>query len=110
MTAEKPCNTCGQVKPLDGFAKNPKLKDGRRNDCKACRKAKMPVQEHDNLVSAIEGEVERLGKVKRREDEAAERLEAAGLELGACRCLNRSSFAAGEADRLQDILDEGTGQ
>jgi hypothetical protein len=33
---EKRCKVCGDVKPLDDFYRSPGMRDGRRNDCKAC--------------------------------------------------------------------------
>lgn len=36
---EKPCSKCGVTKPLDAFGKATRERDGRRADCKACRKA-----------------------------------------------------------------------
>lgn len=32
----KPCNTCGERKPLSAFAKGKSYKDGRKNVCKKC--------------------------------------------------------------------------
>ena len=34
---EKECNKCGEVKPLDEFAKRKDSKDDRRNKCKECQ-------------------------------------------------------------------------
>lgn len=33
---EKPCNTCGEIKPLDQFHKNYGFKDGYTSKCKKC--------------------------------------------------------------------------
>lgn len=36
MVQTKKCTKCGEVKPLDGFAKCPRNKDGRTGKCKVC--------------------------------------------------------------------------
>lgn len=33
----KRCNRCGRAQPLESFARNCKMKDGRLNQCKECR-------------------------------------------------------------------------
>jgi hypothetical protein len=35
----KRCSKCGEVKPLSDFYKMPEMRDGHRNDCKACNLA-----------------------------------------------------------------------
>lgn len=35
----KRCKVCGEVKPLDEFYAMPRMRDGHRNDCKACNLA-----------------------------------------------------------------------
>jgi hypothetical protein len=35
----KRCKVCGEVKPLDEFYRSPGMRDGHRNDCKACNLA-----------------------------------------------------------------------
>jgi hypothetical protein len=35
----KTCKVCGEVKPLDEFYKMAQMRDGHRNDCKACNLA-----------------------------------------------------------------------
>ena len=37
----KPCNKCGEVKPLSGFHKNKNAKDGLCHICKECNSAKV---------------------------------------------------------------------
>ncbi len=32
----KPCTKCQQAKPLQDFPKEPRMRDGRKNQCKAC--------------------------------------------------------------------------
>jgi len=34
----KTCNRCGQTKPLDNFSRDKRYRDGRRSDCKECRR------------------------------------------------------------------------
>lgn len=36
---EKTCNRCGETKSLDEFYRSPGMRDGHRNDCKACNLA-----------------------------------------------------------------------
>lgn len=38
QTNEKPCSKCGEVKPLEAFARNPNGKYGRHAHCKACHR------------------------------------------------------------------------
>lgn len=37
--SEKPCNTCGTVKPLTEYYSAKDMKDGLRGECKCCNKA-----------------------------------------------------------------------
>lgn len=37
-TTTKRCTDCGEIKPLDAFAKNRTRRDGHTSQCKACRK------------------------------------------------------------------------
>lgn len=37
----KPCTKCGVVKPLTDFHSSPRMKDGRKNQCKECVNEKM---------------------------------------------------------------------
>ena len=45
---EKRCSKCGAVKALDEFYAEPKGRDGRRPDCKACFKAAAAERYHRN--------------------------------------------------------------
>lgn len=37
MTKKKKCTICGKVKPIEEYNKNRSNKDGRENQCRACR-------------------------------------------------------------------------
>lgn len=36
VAGKKVCRTCGEMKPLDEYLRQPTNRDGRRSDCKAC--------------------------------------------------------------------------
>jgi hypothetical protein len=65
----KQCKKCGQVKPLDDFYRSPGMRDGHRNDCKACNLADKAARYRANPAPAI-------ARVKRRQQENADRLNA----------------------------------
>lgn len=37
--SERTCRTCGESKPVEAFSPNSRMKDGRLNKCRECRKA-----------------------------------------------------------------------
>jgi hypothetical protein len=45
---EKQCVTCGEVKPLDQFHRERKMRDGHCNECKPCAIARAAKWERDN--------------------------------------------------------------
>lgn len=76
---KKRCNKCGVVKPLTEFYRTPGMRDGHRNDCKACNlaakaaryranpgpakdRAKRWAREHADLVAARRREYHVSGK------------------------------------------------
>ena len=44
----KTCTRCGEIKPLDAFAKNSKRKDGRQSWCRYCKSTYDKQQYHAN--------------------------------------------------------------
>lgn len=36
MVPTKPCNKCGEIKPLDAFTRHKAMRDGHINECKPC--------------------------------------------------------------------------
>lgn len=61
------CRICGQMKPLNDFYKMKGMRDGYRNECKACNLR----QKHDRYVEDPDREIAR---VKRWQQDNAERL------------------------------------
>ena len=44
MHTTKPCNKCGAEKPLVEFQKDPKMRDGHKQECNACRAERVRAQ------------------------------------------------------------------
>jgi len=54
VSAFKTCNKCGATKPLDDFYKMSGMRDGHRNDCKACSLAAASARHRANPGPARE--------------------------------------------------------
>lgn len=65
----KRCNVCGVTKPLTDFYKMAGMRDGHRNDCKACNLAAKKARYDADPATAI-------ARVKRWQQENSERLNA----------------------------------
>ena len=50
----KKCTKCGQIKPREAFYPAPQMRDGYRNDCKACNLAAKAIRYRLNPQAAIE--------------------------------------------------------
>ncbi|MEA2702103.1 MAG: hypothetical protein QOD63_48 [Actinomycetota bacterium] len=62
----KVCKKCGLTKPIDDFYRSPGMRDGRRNDCKACNLA----SKHERYLANPEAA---KARVKRWQQENPER-------------------------------------
>ncbi len=65
----KQCRVCGELKPLTDFYKMPGMRDGHRNDCKACNLAARAAKYADDPAPYI-------ARVKKWQQENAGRLNA----------------------------------
>ena len=46
---EKTCFKCGETKPLDGFYRHPRMRDGHLNKCKECNKVDSSMRDPDKV-------------------------------------------------------------
>lgn len=68
-STEKECFICHEIKPLDDFYKEPRMKDGHFNKCKECDKQRMKQRYYNmcfNDPSFIESERERSREKHKR--------------------------------------------
>lgn len=68
----KRCNKCGELKPLDEFYRLAKMRDGYRNDCKACNLAAKAARHRANPEPARERtrkwQQENLGRYRAKQE------------------------------------------
>lgn len=54
LGSSKPCKKCGEIKDLSLFAKNKQSRQGRENQCQACRTLSISNRRRGNKLKAIE--------------------------------------------------------
>jgi hypothetical protein len=98
---EKRCCTCGEIKPLDGFNRLSKAKDGRQPRCRQCHKDWHAdnKERHNTMIHA---------RTRRLRLELASRI-VAYLRTHPCVDCGESNPVVLEFDHLRDKLDNVSG-
>jgi hypothetical protein len=83
LSSTKQCRICGEVKPLDDFYQMAGMRDGHRNECKACNLAEKkrryegdPEKHIDRVVRWREANRDRFNAYQRRNNARPERKRA----------------------------------